>query len=137
LRILGAEPISELDLLAITSDESLRSLRDLDGSHIPLLESIESNCQSVLKEKFDFPKHKIRSFVHYLPTFFQFHVHFTHVDAMHEGFATERARLLPEVIFNLKLDPNYYKKATLPLFIQDSEKLYEKFNIEMPKLLEI
>lgn len=123
-------------MLAIVSDESLKSLRDLTKDHLPLLEAINSNCQKILKDNFNFPKHKIRAYIHYLPTFFQFHVHFTHVDNSNESSTIERARFLQDVIHNINLDSNYYQKATMQIFVKDSEKLFQNFKEKIPKIFD-
>lgn len=33
--------------------------------------------QAAIKEKYDIPAHKLRVYLHYLPSFYHLHVHFT------------------------------------------------------------
>lgn len=91
----------------------LNSLRDLNDQHLSLLESIYEDGRKAIEDKYSIPKDQIRVFIHYLPSFYHLHVHFTHIKNEGYGFQCERAHLLSTVIENIKLIPDYYQKITL------------------------
>ncbi|RLN88984.1 hypothetical protein BBJ28_00023024, partial [Nothophytophthora sp. Chile5] len=75
--------VESLYCLAIVHDRSLRSLRDLNGSHLKLLRNIRNASLEVLSEKFGVRASSVRMYVHYQPTYYHLHVHFSHVKMIH------------------------------------------------------
>ena len=68
---------------------------------------------------------QLRVFVHYQPTYYHFHVHFTHVEYDAPGSVIGRAHLLQDIIDNIEnFDGNYYAKRTLEFTIRDKNKLF-------------
>lgn len=102
----------DLHLLAICHRRDIRSLRDLNESHLVLLKNILTKGTKAVKEKYKKLKGSLRLFVHYHPTFYHFHVHFLAVDPSNYQ-ATDRDHLLNTIISNLTLNGDYYKKATM------------------------
>lgn len=98
----------DLHLLLIFKDANLRTLRDV--TDINLLEEAKNYIIKKLPE-FSLEYKDSVLFFHYKPTYDQLHLHITNVNL--EGsssLSVLRARLLEDVIYNLKLDINYYKK---------------------------
>ena len=65
-------PISSLYLLAIVSDPTIRSLRDLRGGpdgHVGMLEEIWERTHDVVKERWGLPRGALRMYVHYQPSY--------------------------------------------------------------------
>ena len=60
---------------------------------------------------------QIRVFVHYLPQFYHFHVHFTRLENEF-GTTCERGHLLYDVIQNLEMDSEYYCKRIMSYKLQ-------------------
>lgn len=106
-------------LTVIVNTRSIRSLRDLQPSHIHLLKDIKAQAHAIAKNKFGVPTGKLRLFVHYQPSYCasflslsitllmsmswwgldHFHVHVVHID--HEGLAgmtVGQAHLLDDLI---------------------------------------
>ncbi|BEJ01212.1 hypothetical protein CcaverHIS631_0510690 [Cutaneotrichosporon cavernicola] len=82
-----------LYLTAIVRDGSIRSMRDLERRHIPLLKSIKREAYSVCAEKWDVAAD-------------HFHVHVVHV--AHEifaGMAVGQGHMLDDVVNWLELSP--------------------------------
>lgn len=116
--------LKSLYLLAIVRVTNIKSLRDLTSDHLPLLKNLYNKCTSVIKERYDLPSSRIRAFLHYQPTFYHLHIHFTYLQYDAPGIHTERAHLLTSVINNIELLSNYYQVATLPFTLKESDKLF-------------
>jgi m7GpppX diphosphatase len=94
--------------------KEIRTLRDLTKAHIPLLNNIRQQANTVAKEKFSVEDGKLRMFIHYQPSYCRssrwlqygaqlildhFHVHIVHI--YHEGLAgmmVGQAHLLDDVV---------------------------------------
>lgn len=103
---------SDLYCLGITKDNSLSCLRDLRQIHIPLLQSMQQVGLDCIQEIYGIPSNQIRIFVHYQPQFYHFHIHFTRLEN-EIGSTVERGHLVCDIIQNLMLDDEYYKKRTI------------------------
>lgn len=118
--------VDNLYALAIVHQKKILSLRSLTGEHISLLENIRNKCYAALEDKFGIKKEKIRAYVHYQPSFYHFHVHFSHIK--HQSPAMpERNIPLSQLVNNLSLFPDYYQKSTLEMVIRRNEKLYDLY----------
>lgn len=65
-------PISSLYLLAIVSDASIRSLRDLRGGpdgHVGMLEELRDRAHSIAKERYGLARGALRMYIHYQPSY--------------------------------------------------------------------
>jgi m7GpppX diphosphatase len=104
---------SDLYCLGITKDSSsLSCLRDLRRMHIPLLQSMQRAGLDSIREIYGIPSNQIRIFVHYQPQFYHFYVHFTRLEN-EIGSTVERGHMVCDIIQNLQLDDEYYKKRTI------------------------
>ena len=84
--------------------------------------------QEAIKEKYDVPSDQLRIYVHYQPSYYHFHVHFTHLKYDAPGCGIGRAHLLPEVIDNIEnIDSDYYVKKTFSCLLKENDKLYKRF----------
>lgn len=113
-----------LYLLAIVTDRTIRSIRDLNESHLPLLENIRLKSLDAIKSKYGLDASSIRAYFHYQPSFYHLHVHFTYLRYDAPGIFCEKSHLLNTVIDNVRLLPDYYKKASLTFAVREKEKLY-------------
>ncbi|KUF84581.1 Bzip transcription factor [Phytophthora nicotianae] len=112
--------LESLYCLAIVHDRSLRSLRDLTGTHLKLLHNIRNICLQVLNTKFGVEPSSIRMYFHYQPTYYHLHVHFSHVK-MTLGTFSGKAVLLDDVIYNLSANGDHYKNASLSFVIGEMQ----------------
>lgn len=109
--------LKNLAYLGIIHRKDIASLRDLDGSHINLLETIMVRGLDAIYEYHGVNSNQIKCFIHYRPSTWHLHVHFVHILSNYEDFScVTGSHLLQNVIFNLKLDSNYYKKIIMPIF---------------------
>lgn len=62
-------------------------------------------------------------YLHYLPSYYHLHVHFTALGFEAPGTAVERAHLLAEVIENLESNPGHYQQRTLTFALRMDDPL--------------
>jgi len=120
--------LENLYITAICHQRGLKSIRDLDSSHLPLLRNIYQRGTEAIVSKYKVSPPQLRVFVHYQPSYYHFHDHFVHV--MHEavGTAVAKAHLLSDIIDNIELCADYYQKKTLYYTLKTNDPLLAKFN---------
>lgn len=114
---------SEIYINAFVFRRDLHSLRDLTGKHLPLLEGIFTRGRKAIADKFSMDEKELRVFIHYQPSFYHLHVHFTHIKAEHGGFQTERAHMLASVIENIRLVDDYYQRVAIEFPLSTASEL--------------
>lgn len=105
--------VEDLHCLAILTNYNIKSLRDLNSTHLDLLRCIDNKCKIVLSLKYRIPKNIIRSYIHYHPSFWQLHVHFNLVNNKTCGSLSDYTYKIHDIINNIQLDPNYYQHVSL------------------------
>ncbi|XP_045462066.1 m7GpppX diphosphatase [Harmonia axyridis] len=118
--------VDSLYLLAICHKKNIKSLRDLNADHLPILKNIYSKGIKAISEKYGLDRSQLRIYLHYQPSFYHLHVHFTYLRHEAPGILVERAHLLSSVINNIELLPDYYQKATLSYVVRENDALFEK-----------
>lgn len=113
-----------LYLLAIVTDRTIKSIRELNGSHLQLLENIQSKSLKAIKEKYNLSASEVRAYFHYQPSFYHLHVHFTALSYDAPGIFCEKSHLFQTVINNIKLLPEYYQNSSLTFAVREKDKLY-------------
>ncbi|XP_035524600.1 m7GpppX diphosphatase [Morone saxatilis] len=119
--------VDDLYLIAIAHLRDIRSLRDLTSEHLPLLQNIFQKGKEAILQRYDLPASKLRVYLHYQPSYYHLHVHFTKLGYEAPGCGVERAHLLADVIQNLQSDPEYYKTRTLYFPLRADDGLLGKF----------
>ncbi|XP_075899621.1 m7GpppX diphosphatase-like [Nelusetta ayraudi] len=117
----------DLYLIAIVNKRNIKSLRDLTSEHLPLLQNIFQKGQEVILERYKLPASKLRVYLHYQPSYYHLHVHFTRLSYDAPGCGVERAHLLADVIQNLQFKCDYYRSATLYFPLSAEHGLLNKF----------
>jgi hypothetical protein len=110
--------------LAVVTDTNIRTLRDLRGCHIPILQSLYSKTCQKIHEETGVDPGQIIAYVHYPPSVYQLHVHFKHLVGPGTFHDTLRIHSLPSIINNLKIDSEYYAKSNLQLPVYVHTDLY-------------
>lgn len=113
----------DVHVVAIVRRTDLRSLRDLNDKHLDLLKNILTKGTEAMLIKYKNAKGKLRTYIHYHPSFYHFHVHFRLVDPS-DYISTDRDNLLSTVISNITIKKDYYKKATLTYPLSQSKALF-------------
>ncbi|TRM57522.1 HIT-like domain-containing protein [Schizophyllum amplum] len=129
--------VSSLYICAITRQETIKSLRDLRSSHIPLLKAIQREAVRIVQEKWpSVGAGGLRMFIHYQPTYYRFHVHIVNANGGEAigRMAVGQAHLLDDVISLLEVQPDIYARMTLTYSLGDQHALYRIMteNIVMP-----
>ncbi|XP_015757633.1 PREDICTED: m7GpppX diphosphatase-like [Acropora digitifera] len=120
--------LENLYLVAICHKHGIKSLRDLDRSHLPLLKNILTKGEEAIKQKYGVESDQLRIYVHYQPSYYHFHVHFTHLNYDAPGCGIGKAHLLQDVIDNIEnIDEDYYRKKTLACVFKANDKLFKRF----------
>lgn len=117
--------VESLHMTSIVLDREIKSLRDLNASHLPMLENIQTNCFATIKAKYGLDETKVRAFFHYHPSYYHLHVHFTNLSFDASGINCDRGHLLSTVICNIQLMSDYYQKATIPFVTGKDFGLYK------------
>ncbi|XP_036894155.1 m7GpppX diphosphatase isoform X2 [Sturnira hondurensis] len=115
--------LDDLYLIAICHRRGIRSLRDLTAEHLPLLRNILREGQEAILQRYQVKGDRLRVYLHYLPSYYHLHVHFTALGFEAPGSAVERAHLLAEVVERLERDPEYYQQCTLTYALRADDPL--------------
>lgn len=104
---------TQMHLLVFVTDRSIRSIRDLNSSHLELLEKIKTKTYQVIKEIYGYESDIIKSYFHYAPTTYHLHTHFVLVSNTDSNSSVEYSHSLHNVIENIKINSNYYQIVKL------------------------
>jgi hypothetical protein len=105
--------IDKLQLLCMPMNTTLRSIRTLDASHVSLLEHMKQVTLQVIREKYGLEEEYIKMYFHYQPSTYHLHIHFVNTASNQLHSSVEYSHELNSVIFNLKMNSDYYKIALL------------------------
>ncbi|KAI0330054.1 scavenger mRNA decapping enzyme [Cubamyces sp. BRFM 1775] len=122
--------ISSLYLVAIAFNRGIRSLRDLNKTHLPMLKSIRREAARVVKERWGLDYGSLRMFIHYQPSYYHFHVHIVNVNYQGlPGMTAGQAHLLDDIISLIECDPvdgpSVLQRMTLTYALGEQHGLYE------------
>ncbi|XP_014700906.1 m7GpppX diphosphatase isoform X2 [Equus asinus] len=79
--------------------------------------------QEAILQRYQVKGDRLRVYLHYLPSYYHLHVHFTALGFEAPGSGVERAHLLADVIENLECDPEYYQQRTLTFALRADDPL--------------
>ena len=117
LRSSQRAPKRVLNWLAILQDRRIRTLRDLRGHHAPMLRTLLKTSLQAIEDQTGIRQDQVMAYVHYPPSVYQLHVHFSYPYGQYCHRDAYRVHNLATVINNLEIDPNYYKRATLHMAV--------------------
>lgn len=83
--------------------------------------------QKTIFSKYKVPGSQLRVYIHYQPSFYHLHIHFTYLRHEAPGIYAEKSHLLDTVIDNIEMMGNYYKKATLPFTIREMDTIFNVY----------
>ncbi|KAK7921768.1 hypothetical protein WMY93_008670 [Mugilogobius chulae] len=119
--------VDDLYLIAISHVRDVKSLRDLTSEHLPLLRNILHKGQESIFGTFGLPRSQLRVYLHYQPSYYHLHVHFTRLGFDSPGCGVERAHLLQDVIQNIQSDAGFYQSRTLYCPLRADDGLLKKY----------
>lgn len=114
--------VDSLYLLALVCRKDLASIRDLNQSHIPLLEHIRDESKRVAQEKWGVQPNQIKTYLHYQPSYYHLHVHVVNVELEQHDFG--RSLFLDNVIDMLRVRP--ICEATLTYIMSETHDLFKE-----------
>lgn len=117
--------IESLYVQAIVMNRSIKSIRDLNATHLQMLKNIKTKGLQNIKSKYGLEESQVRAYFHYQPSFYHLHVHFTSLKYDAPGIFCEKSHLLNSVINNIELMPDYYQKSTLSFTVGEKSNLYK------------
>ena len=107
--------LSEFYGLVIVKNRNLKSIRDLEKTHITLLENIYKNISNVIKKKYNIDRNRLRFYFHYPPSFWHLHIHVNLIQNSYNGVNIEYCWNLHNVIQCLKIDSLFFKKISIEI----------------------
>ncbi|XP_017278595.1 m7GpppX diphosphatase [Kryptolebias marmoratus] len=119
--------VDDLYLIAVAHQRGIKSLRDVTSEHLPLLQNILQKGKEAILQRYELPGSGLRVYVHYQPSYYHLHVHFTKLGYEAPGCGVERAHLLSDVVQNLRADPRFYKTRTLSFPLRADDGLLGRF----------
>lgn len=111
--------------LAIVKDPSLRTIRDLRGEHIPMLQSLQKDCLKKITDETGVPQDKIMVYFHYHPSIYHLHIHFAYPYMQYNQKDILRIHPVDTIINNLSISSEYYANACLPVSCNKDSILYK------------
>ncbi|CAI5760196.1 unnamed protein product [Candida verbasci] len=119
--------LTNLYLCCIVNRMDISNVRDLNGVDVDYLKNIREKIYDVTKERFGLERDELRLFVHYQPSYYHFHVHVVNVKhpGLGDGISVGKAILLDDMIDNLMIDSDYYKRKTLNYVIGENHGIWK------------
>ena len=102
-----------IHLLAFVQDKSIRSLRDLGSQHINLLTHIKNKLFEIANSKYLINSNKLKLFVHYPPSAYQFHVHCVNIGLNDSRSSCEYSYNLSTIIQTLEIKSDFYQSIII------------------------
>lgn len=116
----------DVKFLALFKDISLHTIRNLDASHIEMLKRVNRVCRELAFKRFGSTDENTMCYFHYLPSVFQLHLHVSSSNNM--TLDAYRVHPIENVISNLCIDSDYYRKASICISVHVSNiELMEVF----------
>ncbi|XP_065668412.1 m7GpppX diphosphatase isoform X2 [Hydra vulgaris] len=117
--------VENLYVCAIIHNRKIKSIRDLNEKHLPLLKNLLRKGLDEIVKKYGVSSDEIRSYFHYYPSYYHLHVHYNHLQADVGGTSAEKAHLLSDVIDNIEnISNDYYQRKTLTVLLREQDPLY-------------
>ena len=116
--------VENLYCLAIVHKYGIKSLRDLNCMHLPLLRKLLTDAPKAIQKKYGIPTSQLRIYLHYQPSYYHLHVHYSSLGYDAPGINCGKAHLLSTVIKNIEKQSNHYARVTLPFYLIKSTKMF-------------
>jgi|SaaInlStandDraft_2_1057019.scaffolds.fasta_scaffold109566_2 m7GpppX diphosphatase len=111
--VWDCKDISKLHILCIATDKRIRCIRSLKSKHIPLIKYMIQKTVSIISELYKLEEKNLKINLHYLPSAFQFHIHFININFTDNYSSCDSSYDIHNVLFNLSIESNYYQKIIL------------------------
>ena len=82
------------------------------------------SLQKAISRCYNVPTNQIRAYIHYHPTYYHLHIHFTALGYQAPGSLIGQSHLLEDVIDNIKnIDSHYYANRTMTFQVREDSPL--------------
>lgn len=119
--------IDSLYLVSIVYRDDIKSLRDLNITHIDWLNEINVKIRNSVSSCFKIKPDHLRLFIHYQPSYYHFHIHVVNIlhPGLGDGIAAGKAIILEDLIDQLSyLGEDGFKKRTISYVIGENHELW-------------
>lgn len=113
-----------LNWLAIVADPNIRSIRDLRGEHVDMLERLYDQCVAAIQAEYKVERHDIMAFANYPPSVYKLHFHFCAPFFTSSAYDAFRMHSLSGIINNLRLCSDYYKLSSFQVPVHVGSELF-------------
>jgi m7GpppX diphosphatase len=110
--------------LAIVADPEVRSIRDLRGAHLPMLERMYRQCVQAIQREYRVGWEDVMVFANYPPSVYKLHFHFCAPFFQPTAYDAFRMHSLSAIINNLQVNPEYYALSTFQIPVHTNSDLY-------------
>lgn len=115
---------AQLNWLVLFTSPHLKTIRDLRGEHLDLLESVKEQCMTAVQKEYGILRQNVMIFANYPPSVFSLHFHVCCPFKAAAPFDAFRMHTLESIIDHLKVDPEYYNKYSLHIPVTYCSRLY-------------
>ena len=117
-----------LNWLVIVTDPLLRSIRDLRGEHVKMLEEMYEQCVSAIQREYKIGRSDIMVFANYPPSVYRLHFHFCAPFFTSSPYDAFRMHPFSTVVNNLRVCPDYYKLSVFQVPLHVGSELFRITN---------
>ena len=110
--------------LVILADAVLKSIRDLRGQHIPMLERMHRLCVEAIQREYRVAAEDVMVFANYPPSVYKLHFHFCVPFFKPTAYDAFRMHTLSSILNNLRIHPDYYRLSTFQIPVHRNSDLY-------------
>ena len=104
---------SKLHILCMPTDKTIRCIRSLEQKHVELLKNMKEKTLREIKIRYNLDECNLKIYIHYNPSTYHLHIHFVNNLFHNISSSVEYSHELNNIIFNVELDSDYYKKIVL------------------------
>jgi hypothetical protein len=119
------DTLKNFNLLSIVTYPSLKTIRDLRGHHIPMLQNMYQKCMSIIENEYCVSREEVMVYANYPPSVYRLHFHFCAPFAYSSAFDAFRMHPLKTIINNLKLNGDYYLNSSMQIPVHASSELHK------------
>jgi m7GpppX diphosphatase len=116
--------VKRFNWLAIVTDPSIRSIRDLRGEHLQMLEELQRQCIAAIRREYEVEAEDVMVFANYPPSVYRLHFHLCAPFFKPSAYDAFRMHPLSAIINNLRIHPEYYRLSSIQIPVHRNSELY-------------
>ena len=119
--VLARKTYSDKEFLTVIRKRGIKSLRDLNSSHLLLLRSVLKKSREYTAEELGVDPKKVNLYLHYPPSYWHLHIH---CDSKTPE-PSARIHFLEDIIKNIEYNSSYYQNATLKIIVNEDQEVFK------------